>query len=339
MTTVGHLLIVAPNWLGDAVMALPAIADIVTANPAAAITVAARPSIAPLFTMVPGVREAKVYDTRRSRKPNGNELPWSDYDAALLLPNSFQSALAVWRGGVGQRWGYRTDCRGPLLTRGVAPAPGGLHQAAYYQLLVRSLGFPSGPLEPRLEPSSQARTAGRDLLLAAGWDGRQILVALAPGAAYGGAKRWPAASYAGLADALAGDYIKTVLIGGRDDEAAGREVIGRAKTQVLNLIGRTGLPALAGALVHCRALVSNDSGAMHFGAALGVAVTAVFGPTDEHATRPLRRSGGPAPTVLVHDVWCRPCLLRECPLTHRCMRGMSVSRVAESVGRGLAALP
>jgi heptosyltransferase-2 len=102
----------------------------------------------------------------------------------------------------------------------------------------------------------------------------------------------------------------------------------------MTLIGRTDLPALAGVLVQCRGLVTNDSGAMHFGAALGVRVTAMFGPTDEQVTRPLGRgTSSHEPVVLTHDVWCRPCLLRECPLTHRCMRGIGVDAVLAAVQR------
>jgi heptosyltransferase-2 len=318
---VPQLLIVAPNWLGDAVMALPAIADVARAMPETRMTVAARPSVAPLFTMVPSVHDVVTSVGRRD----------TPFDAALLLPNSFQSALTVWRAGVRERWGYRTDYRGPLLTRAVLPPPDHVHQAAYYQHLVRALGCPSGPLEPTLEPTPDARRDGLALLAAAGWDENTSLVALAPGAAYGGAKRWPARSFAELALSLARGRVGSVLVGGPADVAAGEEVSSLAGASTLNLIGRTDLPALAGVLIRCRALVSNDSGAMHVGAALGVGVTAMFGPTDERATRPLGRAGAREPVVLTHDVWCRPCLLRECPLTHRCMRGISVGAVAASV--------
>jgi heptosyltransferase-2 len=88
---------------------------------------------------------------------------------------------------------------------------------------------------------------------------------------------------------------------------------------------------LAGVLSHTRALVTNDSGAMHLGAAVGVSVTAVFGPTDEGATRPL----GNAHRVLLHPVWCRPCMLRECPIDHRCMRGIGVAAVVDAARRTL----
>jgi heptosyltransferase-2 len=327
---VPHLLILAPNWLGDAVMALPAIADVARALPATRIAVAARPSVAPLFTMVPDVHDVVTLDSRKIPRQ-----PAATYEAALLLPNSFQAALAVWRAGIPERWGHRTDWRGALLTRAVLPPGDHVHQAAYYQHLTSGLGFPSGPLEPRVEPSADVRRAGDDLLAAAGWDGRTPLVALAPGAAYGGAKRWPGQSFAELAVALERDGVKSVLVGGAADAAGGAEVVelvrGMGAAGVLNLIGRTDLPALAGVLIQCRALVSNDSGAMHLGAALGVAVTAMFGPTDEAITRPLGRPAAKAPVVISHDVWCRPCLLRECPLTHACMRGISVEAVRGSL--------
>src|SRR5207247_3071351 len=124
------------------------------------------------------------------------------FDAALLLPNSFQSAWTAYRARIPERWGYRTDWRGGLLTRAIPPIAG-LHQVECYQHLVRALGFPSGPAEPRLTISAERRTAAADALASAGWDGRRRLAALAPGAAYGGAKRWPPESFAQLAAELA----------------------------------------------------------------------------------------------------------------------------------------
>jgi heptosyltransferase-2 len=298
-------------------MALPAIADVSRALPESRIAVSARPSIAPLFSMVASVHTVTGAYTR-------------DHDAVLLLPNSLQAALTAWRAGIPGRWGYRTDCRGPLLTRAVPVPPAEhLHQASYYQHLVKALGFPSGPLEPRLEATSEGRAEGAALLRESGWDETSPLVAIAPGAAYGGAKRWPAQSFAALASSLSRDGATVVIVGGPGDAAAARDVMARAdrSARLLNLTGRTSLPALAGVLVRCRALVSNDSGAMHLGAALGIAVTALFGPTDDRATRPLGRSGAREPVVLTHEVWCRPCLLRECPLTQQCLRGIGVPEV------------
>jgi len=328
---VSRLLVVAPNWLGDAVMALPAIADARRAAPGARLTVAARPSIAALFTMAPGVDAILTLDSKRSIAADTETIRAGGFDAALLLPNSWRSAMTVWRAGVKHRWGYRRSLRGPLLT--VAPAaPSEVHQAVYYQRLTAALGAQSGQAVSRLVVEEAQKHAAASFLAEEGWDGSTPLVALAPGAAYGGAKRWPSASFGELANGLIDDGVRPVLIGGQGDRVAGLEVIaamrgGRAVTGVTNLIGRTDLPALAAVLALSRMLVSNDSGAMHVASAIGIPVTALFGPTDEEATHPI--GAGPR-HVLTHRVWCRPCMLRECPLDHRCMTGITVDRVRES---------
>jgi heptosyltransferase-2 len=336
-----RVIVFAPNWLGDAVMALPAIDDVRRHAAGASISVAARPSIAPLFALVPGIRDVVVVDRRGAGWREGvQRLREGSFDAALLLPNSLQSALTAWRAGIPERWGYRAQGRAALLTRAIRPPAARGHQALYYQRLTEALGFAPGPLEPRLDAPADARRTAADLLASAGWNGRSPLVALAPGAAYGGAKRWPAESFAALAAALASDDVVSVLVGGAADAAAGTDVMGtgifvrdapgKNIPVPINLIGRTDLPMLAGVLAQCRALVSNDSGAMHFGAALGVPLVAIFGPTNERETRPIGRL---EPMVLSHDVWCRPCMLRECPLTHRCMRGVTVETVLSATRR------
>jgi heptosyltransferase-2 len=316
--TVVRPVLLAPNWLGDAVMALPAIADLRRAWPDTALTVAARPGIAPLFTMVPFVDSVLPLDVARTTMPS--------FDTAVLLPNSFHAALRTWRAGIPERWGYRTDWRRALLTRAVE-APSGLHQVAFYQHLVKALGFPTVAAAPRVTVSDTlAATAARELV-GAGWDGRRPLVGLAPGAAYGGAKRWPPAYFAELAGALARDGVQSVVVGSTADLPVAREIEGHLGTDVvLNLMG-TDLPTLAAILAACRAVVLNDSGAMHLAAAVGTHVTAVFGPTDERITRPF----GDGHVVLAEPVWCRPCLMRECPIDHRCMRGVGVDRVAGAV--------
>jgi heptosyltransferase II len=343
-----HLLILAPNWLGDAVMALPAIADIHRASPETRIAVAARPSVAPLFALVPHV--AEVVDLTDERTGG---LQDRGFDTSLLLPNSFHAALVASRAGIPERWGYRTQWRGRLLTRAIKRAPSGVHQVEYYQHLVRALGFESGSAEPRLDVSAATRAAGAERLARAGWDRTAPLVALAPGAAYGGAKRWPSKYFAELVRALNGDGVATVMVGGAGEAAIGHDIEGHyggGRTGLINLIGATDLPMLAGVLVNCRAVVSNDSGAMHVAAALGVRVTAVFGPTDERVTGPrgevrlppLRGSGATGKAdmtyehaVLTHEVWCRPCLLRECPIDHRCMEGVGVGAVLAEARRTL----
>jgi heptosyltransferase-2 len=304
-------------------MSQPAIADLRRALPEAGITIAARPAFTPLFALFPQVDEtiAQV------------DLGRGSFDAAVLLPNSFRSALLAFRAGIPQRWGYRTGRRRPLLTKAIAPVDG-VHQAEAYQRLVAALGYDVIPSTPRLDVPDAVREEGRRELAAAGWDGAAPLVALAPGAAYGGAKRWPPASFAAVAERLEQDGARIVLVGSRGDARTGQELLhalgGRAV--IINLIGSNDVRGLAGVLAHCRALVSNDSGAMHIGAAIGLPVTAPFGPTDERQTRPL----GDRHHVITHPVWCRPCMLRECPLDHQCMRGIPAEAVAEAARHSLS---
>jgi heptosyltransferase-2 len=329
---VERLLVLSPNWLGDAVMALPAIADLRRAMPRGAITIAARPSVAPLFTLAPGVDAVVVLDGRRSIARDVGTIRDGRYEAAVLLPNSFRSALLVRRAGIPERWGYRTAFRRPLLTFAPAP-PIEVHQAVYYQRLAAAIGAASGPLIPCLVVGDGERQAADAFLSNRGWNGKQPLVALAPGAAYGAAKRWPPESFSALASALVDDGVLPVIVGGAaDTEACDAVVTGLRTGGAINLVGRTDLPTLAGVLSLCRGLVSNDSGAMHVASAIGIPVTALFGPTDEDATRP---HGAGRCTVLTHAVWCRPCLLRECPLDHRCMRGIRVESALEAVRSGL----
>jgi heptosyltransferase-2 len=306
-------------------MALPAIADVRRAMPDAVIDIAARPSIAPLVPLVPGVHGEVVLEGPAASL---EALRAGRYDTALLLPNSFKSAWMARRAGIGERWGYRHDVRSPLLTRAV-PAPSRVHQAEYYQQLTRALGFAPGPLEPRLRVPEELRVIGEERLEQAGWDGATPLVAVAPGAAFGGAKRWPAARFAATIDTLARDGARAVLVGVRADRRAAGEVMAAVHSALrpIDLVGATDLSTLAAVLVHCRALVTNDSGAMHFAAALGTNVAAVFGPTNEHETRPL----GTGRCEVVHaTVWCRPCMLRECPLTHACMTRVSAEDVVRA---------
>jgi heptosyltransferase-2 len=319
--------IVAPNWLGDAVMALPAIADVRREQPGASIAVAARPAVGPLFTLV---REVDEIISLADDSPS----LLADRDVALLLPNSFHSALMARRAGIAERWGYATDWRRFLLTRAVPRPAARLHQIDYYQHLVGALGYANGPAAPRLDAPAELRVSGAALLERAGWDGRKPLVALAPGAAFGSAKRWPPSAFGELAAALAADGIAAVVMGAAADRQTAVELqrATRGGATLIDLVGQTDIPKLAAVLVNCRALVANDSGALHLAVALGVSVTAVFGPTNERLTAPRARlEPGPRPeprvSVLTHPVWCRPCGLRECPLDHACMNGVDVPRV------------
>ncbi len=308
-------MIVAPNWLGDAVMALPAIADVRRGLGAGTLAVAARPSVAPLFSLVAGLDVVTL------------PASFDRFDTAILLPNSFHAAMLAARAGVRERWGYRTDWRGMLLTRAVDRAPAGTHQIDYYQRLVAALGFENGSSTPQLEIAAGLREKGMDLLRRAGWDGRMPLAGIAPGAAFGSAKRWPPSAFAELAAGLAEDGVATVMVGAPADRATAaevaRELAGRAT--LIDVAGQTDIPTLAGVLAHCRVLMANDSGALHLASAIGVKVAAAFGPTDDRLTAPRGSSREPRVAILTHHTWCRPCGLRECPLDHACMTGIAAT--------------
>lgn len=342
----GCVLVFSPNWLGDAVMALPALADVRRQFPAARLVVAARESVASLYGLTPGVDAVVPLEwTGRAlalgrRRRDLRRLRAVRADVAILMPNSFASAWMAMRAGVRDRWGYAADLRRPLLSRAVAPPAVRRHQAEYYRCLVRALGVENRATEPEITVPDALVASARGLLQARGWDGARPLVAVAPGAAYGTAKRWPPAHYARLISTLVSERgAYCVLIGGpADRETTGwvRGLVGaEARASVADLAGATTLETLTGVLRLADACVSNDSGAMHVAGAVGVPLVALFGPTRERETAPLTRVGARA-EVLINHVWCRPCMLRQCPIDHRCMTGLAPDRVAAGVARVMA---
>jgi heptosyltransferase-2 len=241
------------------------------------------------------------------------------------------------RAGIAGRWGYAAAFRGPLLTRAVRrPRRRRLHQAEYYRALVRELGVdaPSNEL-PSIRPRPATAARAEEALARGGIAADATIVGLAPGAAYGHAKRWPPRRVADLVARLTSERgAVCVLVGAAGDREAGREIESAVPPDVrlVNLIGRTDLRLLIGILARCRAFVSNDSGAMHLAAATGLPVTAIFGPTDDRVTAPLGDHD-----LMIHQVFCRPCMLRDCPIDHRCMKGISVEAVFGAVARRLDA--
>lgn len=339
-----RILVRTPNWVGDIVMALPAIAAIRRHFEGASLTVATPERLTPLFGAVAEV------DAALGLPPASGWSGWRKqvraieqgaFDIAILLPNSFQAAWVVARAGIPERWGYRGDARRWLLTKAVGRPPRRrppLHQAEYFLALVAGLGIEGGAPDPRLSVQPHLRARARELLQAHGFDvTRNALVAVAPGAAYGHAKRWLPDRFAQLMVRLTEKHqVGGILVGGAGDRDAGYAIesslasAGARETahRWVNLIDRTDLGTMLGALSWCRAVVANDSGALHLAAALGVPVVGLYGPTDERTNAPL----GPGHQVLTHPVWCRPCWLRECPIDHRCMKGITTDRVAEAVG-------
>jgi heptosyltransferase II len=324
-----RIVIRMPNWLGDAVMAIPAAAAVRAAYPTAHLAIAAIPAIAPMFAEHTAVapQQLLVVDKQTELAALRNQ----GFDTILLMPNSFRSAWVAKRSGIPNRWGYSAGVRGPLLTRSVTPPPKEAHQSEYYSHLVRGLGIDVAALAPAIEPTPDTRARAAKRLEHLG----RPLVGFAPGAAYGHAKRWPPERVAEVVTRLVrGRSAACLLVGAPSDREAGRAVESSLPpgVGVLNLIGRTDLRLLIGILAHCDAFVSNDSGGMHLAAAAGVPVTAIFGPTNERATAPIGNHD-----VILNPVFCRPCMLRECPIDHRCMKRISSEEVVRSVERRLDA--
>jgi heptosyltransferase-2 len=340
-TEVERLLVVSPNWLGDAVMALPAIGDLRRHFPRSRLLVAARKSVAGLFAMTPLADEVVVLEwpgrlwSRAQRQSDVVKLGSLRADVSVLFPNSFASAWLVKSAGIRERWGYAADLRDRLLSRAVPRPAIRVHQSEYYRRLMRGLNIENGSVTPELVVSTQSVSEALSLLHSKGWDNGRQFVVMAPGAAYGGAKRWPSEHFAEVGSQLIrNQQVGCVLIGSSADASTTswvRALVPEdARAQVFDLAGSTSLDTLAGVLRLASACVSNDSGAMHLAGAVGVPLAALFGPTRERETAPLSGMGGRT-DVLINHVWCRPCMLRECPLDHRCMNGLSPDRVTKAL--------
>jgi len=321
----------ATNWLGDAVMSLPAIRAIRGVFPHAHLAVVARPWVADLYAREKSIDRVIPYTARglRARREFAAQLRTGHFDCAILLQNAFDAALLAWLARIGERIGYNRDGRGLLLTRAIkVPEAGEIprHERFYYLELLRRAGmmerFPVVD-EIRLDGADEARTAGLAHLRVLGVSGP--VAGISPGAAYGNAKRWlperfaESAARLGMTAVIFGSAAERPLC---DEVARGLE---RAGVEARNLAGETTLREFIDLAAACRIFLTNDSGAMHVAGALGVPTVTVFGATDDTTTGP---TGSLARVVREHAE-CAPCLLRECPIDHRCMTRVTAGRVAE----------
>jgi len=331
----------APNWLGDAVLALPAMAAVRRAFPRAELTIAAPTSLAALYREGTDVRPDHVIELMDKQRDAIRALAAGKFDLGVLFPNSFRSAWQLRRARVPARWGYATSGRGVLLTRKSRPerVSGPRQHADYFRALVRGLDVECDDAPPRLVVTSASAERAAALLAPKRGTIDGLIVAFAPGAAYGQAKQWPPDRVAAVIAKLSSEHRATsVIVGAAHDRDAERAIESwlrahapDALARVVDLVGRTSLGVLAGVAARCTVFVTNDSGAMHVAAAVGRPVVALFGPTDERATHPIG-----VHEVLTEAVFCRPCHLRDCPIDHRCMKRISADRVVESVTRYLS---
>jgi heptosyltransferase-2 len=320
------IMVRSTNWVGDAVMTTPAMGALRAAFPKAEIVVVANPLVSELFSHHPYCDRVLVYDKKgphqgwRGLWRFSRVLRRERFDLAVLLQNAIEAPLMALLAGIPRRAGYRTDARGPLLTHGVpvGKAEKLLHHTAYYLQMLDRIGVRGGDGLLRLECTDDEQVWAREQLGSGDW------VAVNPGAAYGSAKRWFPERFAETADRLVEEYdVKIVLTGGPGEKEIGRDIAAAMATEPLNLIGRTSVRQLMAVLAGVRLLVSNDSGPMHVGAAFGVPIVAVFGPTDHTTTSPLAETC----RIVRRETDCAPCLLRQCPTDHRCMQAITAEDV------------
>jgi heptosyltransferase-2 len=302
--------------------------------PHAEITLMVRPWVAGLFTAAPFID--KVWS---EEKPTGfadwkrimRAIRENEFDLGLLLPNSFESALMMFLGRVPQRIGYRTDARDWMLTNSIASIKDSRHQVQYYLDLVNVLT--STQIRPSIEiqATSDERATARRLLNAEGISNDKPFLVLNPGAAYGSAKRWHEDRFAAVAETLSVELgMHVALIGSESERSIGEQIRDRMTQPAAVLTGKTSLETLIGVLAESSLMITNDSGPMHIASALGIPTVAVFGSTDERVTGPC----GPRTRVVKRAVECSPCLLRKCPIDHRCMNAVTIEDVC-SVARAL----
>jgi heptosyltransferase II len=324
------ILIRGPNWVGDSVLAIPAMKAVRERFPDSEITLLVRPWVAGLFTSAPFVD-----NVWSETKPSGladwmkitREMKSRRFDLGLLLPNSFESALMMFMGGVRHRIGYATDGRQWLLTDAVINARQKRHQVDYYLDLAKALSATAAQPSVEIEATQGERETARKLLAAEGIRHMEQFLVLNPGAAYGSAKRWHEDRFASVAETLARRFnFRVAIIGSESERATAVDICERMKNAAALLTGKTSLETLIGVLAESSLMITNDSGPMHIAAALGVPTVAVFGSTDETVTGPY----GPRTRIVKRPVECSPCLLRECPIDHRCMERVTVDDVCKA---------
>ncbi|MCB2226308.1 MAG: lipopolysaccharide heptosyltransferase II [Desulfarculaceae bacterium] len=317
----GRILVRATNWVGDAVMTLPALAALHEACPQAEIEVLARPWASAVYAAAPGVSRVLAYDKSGPHAGAGGllrlagELRARRYDWAVLFQNAFEAALLAWLARIPVRLGYARDGRGMLLTHAVKLSPElrRVHETSYYLHILRAAGLlatdpPPGGVTPRLSLREADQAWADDFLAAKGLTGARLM-GIAPGAAFGPAKMWPAERFAQAARLLGDTCDAVVLFGGKGEAPACAEVAeGLPGARVLDLAGATELGQALALLARVELFVTNDSGLMHAAAALGRPTVAVFGSTNPVTTGPL----GPRAALVRGRAECAPCLKPEC---------------------------
>jgi len=325
-------LVVAPSWIGDAVLTHPLLVRLKEADPEDAVDVLAPPWVLPVYRRMPEVSATLEnpfgHGALRFAERRRFAQSLRSYDRAFVLPNSFKSALVPWHAGIARRVGYRGETRFGLLNDMRALDTNALPlQVERYAALAQPAREPlRRPLpEPRLAVDAAARDAAVARL---GLDMSRPVAAFAPGAEYGPAKRWPAAHFAALGRMLVDRGEQVWLFGSAKDSPITPEIAAAIGPHAVDLAGRTSLDEAIDLLSLATHVVSNDSGLMHIVAALDRPMAAVFGSSSPAYTPPLSANA----RIVRLGLACSPCFQRECPLAHRnCLVLIEPSRIAAAL--------
>lgn len=327
-----RILIRAVNWIGDAVMTTPAINAVRQQFPDAEIAILATPLVAELFYDHPSVDRVIVYQKNGDHKglPGilclSRELRAQRFGLAILLQNAIEAAIIARLAGIPVRAGYPTDGRRLLLNCSVVLRDEDklIHHTKYYLQLVQRLGIGDGQGELLLHCNDDELNWARSILQS------DNVITLNPGAAYGSAKRWIPERFATVADTLAQRYDARILLtGGPGEVEIGRDIENEMDSPAINMIGKTSVRQMMSLLAISRLVISNDSGPMHVASAFNIPIVAVFGPTDHTTTCPASENF----IVVRKETDCAPCLLRQCPIDHRCMTAISADDVVDAAVR------
>jgi heptosyltransferase-2 len=328
-----RILVRATNWVGDAVMSLPALRALHERYPSAEIAILAKPWVADLYRREPFCHRVIPYTPKTlSEKWNAaRALAREHFDCAVLLQNAFEAAAIAFAARIPERIGYARDGRGFLLTQAVpVPLPGEIprHERFYYLEMLHRAGLLNSLPECdriRLQGADAARAVGLARFEEIGMG--DAVIGVSPGAAYGSAKRWNPEYFAQAASKVARSMGASVaLFGSANERELCSTIASGIDVSVRNFAGETTLAEFIDLAAACRLFLTNDSGGMHIASALGVPTVAVFGSTDDTTTGPT----GPLARVVRENVECAPCLQRECPIDHRCMVRLLPDRVADT---------
>ncbi len=329
-------LLIAPNWIGDAVMTQPLAAVLAQQDPSSPIDAVAAPHIAPIMNAMPEIDTVLSMPLTRKSLQLGDRWRLSrvlrerGYQRCFVLQNTFKSALAPWMAGIPERVGHRGEARFGLLNR--------IHQtgSSKKQLMVEFYGHlawpPGAPRpekmpNPRLRSDPAAQALVRDKFLSDAGDG---IIVFCPGAEYGPAKRWPTRHFATLARLIHARWpqLTMICLGGPKDRGLGTEIKTLSALPIINLAGETTLDEALAIIAQANAVISNDSGLMHVSAALDRPLVAVFGSSDPNHTPPLSEHA----SVQWLNLECAPCFARACPLGHtNCLNDIKPDQVLKSL--------